>query len=89
MKQTKTIELKTNMTKRELNYILMDSFEVAEKFFKNGNHYSDMTLKQRREVLKEYHGYDLYYKLSTMNLGPTSAAARIMMMNMTGKVLLD
>ena len=83
------LEVKTNMTQQELNFILMDSYVVAEKFFKNGNHYKDMTIKQRREVLKEYHGRDLYFKLSKMNLGATSAAARVMLMNLSGKVLTD
>lgn len=63
----------------------MDSFEVAEKFFANGNHYADMTLKQRRTVLKEYHGKDLYAKLASMNLGTTSSASRIMLLNLEGR----
>ena len=41
-----------------------------------------MTLKQRREVLKNYHGKDLYTKLATMNLGATSSASRIMLLNL-------
>jgi hypothetical protein len=71
--------------KKEINSILMDSFEVAEKFFANGNHYADMTLKQRRTVLKEYHGKDLYAKLASMNLGTTSSASRIMLLNLEGR----
>ena len=85
----KQIEVKTNMTMQELNSILMDSYEVAEKFFEHGNHYVDMTLTQRRTILKQYHGRDLYFKLSNMNLGATSAAARVMLMNMSGKGLTD
>ena len=74
------------MDKKELNSILMDSFRVAEMWFENGNHYSDMTLKQRREVLKNYHGEDLYSKLSGMSLGTTSSAARIMLLNLQGRM---
>lgn len=70
--------------KKELNAILMDSFAVAEMWFANGNHYKDMTLKQR-EVLRLYHGRDLYYKLANMNLGTTSSASRIMLLNMEGR----
>ena len=63
----------------------MDSFAVAEKFFENGNHYADMTLSQRKAVLKKYHGKDLYVKLASMNLGPTSSASRIMLLNLEGR----
>ena len=73
------------MDKKEINSILMDIFKVAEKFFENGNHYVDMTLTQRRTVLKEYHGKDLYVKLASMNLGPTSSASRIMLLNLEGR----
>jgi len=73
------------MERKELNSLLMDSFAVAERHFKRGGHYADMTLKQRREVLKNYHGKDLYTKLATMNLGATSSAARIMLLNLEGR----
>lgn len=65
----------------------MDSFKVAEKFFENGNHYADMTLTQRRTVLKEYHGRDLYEKLASMNLGATSSASRVMLLNLEGRTI--
>ena len=73
------------MERKELNSFLMDSFTVAERFFANGSHYADMTLKQRREVLKNYHGKDLYSKLATMNLGATSSASRVMLINLDGR----
>tara|TARA_R100001463_G_scaffold1131_2_gene4825 strand:+ start:2912 stop:3151 length:240 start_codon:yes stop_codon:yes gene_type:complete len=75
------------MDKKELNSILMDSFEVAELWFANGNHYADMTLKQRRETLKNYHGKDLYEKLAGMNLGATSSASRIMLLSLSGRTI--
>ena len=75
------------MDKKEINSILMDSFAVAERHFKRGGHYSDMTLKQR-EILKNYHGKDLYAKLATMNLGATSSASRIMLLNLEGRTMV-
>ena len=70
---------------KEINAILMDSFAVAEKWFANGNHYKDMTLKQRK-VLKNYQGKELYYKLANMNLATTSSASRIMLLNLQGNI---
>jgi len=75
------------MDRKELNSILMDSFAVAERHFARGAHYADMTLKQRREVLKNYHGEDLYIKLASMNLGATSSASRIMLLNLEGRMV--
>lgn len=64
----------------------MDSIQLAEKWFSSGLYRYDMTLKQRREVYDKYHGVELYSRLAKMNLGTTSASARIMLMNLTGKV---
>lgn len=72
---------------KELNAILMDSFAIAEKWFDNGYFYRDTTLKQRRS-LENLNGVEFYSKLLTMNLGKTSitkAAARIMLLNLSGK----
>lgn len=75
------------MDYKELNSILMDSFKLAEHWFASGLYRYDMTLKQRREVYEKYHGEELYQKLSVMNLGTTSSASRIMLLNLQGRII--
>ncbi len=72
------------MNQKERNSMLMDAIAVSEAWFKNGQHLKDMSLKQRK-VLKNTPDHVVYAKLSAMNLGATSSASRIMLLNIDGR----
>ena len=74
------------MNQKETNLMMMDAIEVAKAFFKSGRHLRDMSGKQRRAVGRNMPDYDMYLKLSKMNLGATSSASRVMLLDIDGRI---
>jgi hypothetical protein len=74
------------MNQKDTNLMMMDAIEVSKAFFKSGRHLKDMSGKQRRTIGKQMPDQDLYLKLSKMNLGATSSASRIMLLDIDGRI---
>ena len=74
------------MNQKEVNMMLMDAVEVSKAFFNSNRHLKDMSGKQRVVLRHQIPDRDFYLKLSKMNLGVTSSASRIMLLDIDGRI---
>tara|TARA_B100000925_G_C21691082_1_gene338197 strand:+ start:182 stop:409 length:228 start_codon:yes stop_codon:yes gene_type:complete len=74
------------MNQKDTNLMMMDAIEVAKAHFKFGRHLRDLSGKQRRAIGRQMPDRDMYLKLSRMNLGATSSASRIMLLDIDGRI---
>ena len=74
------------MNQKEINTMLMDAVAVSKAFFNSDSHLKDMSGKQRVILRNQLPDRDFYLKLSRMNLGATSSASRIMLLDIDGRI---